>query len=54
MAGHDFYEGVRAAVIEKDRSPRWSPDKLDQISDADIEAYLGPAPEPVFPAGSSV
>jgi enoyl-CoA hydratase len=54
MIGHDFYEGVRAAVIDKDRNPRWSPDKLDQVSDADIEAYLGAAPEPLFPAGSSV
>jgi enoyl-CoA hydratase len=54
LIGHDFYEGVRAAVIDKDRNPRWSPDKLDQVSVADIEAYLGAAPEPLFPAGSSV
>ncbi len=54
MAGHDFYEGVRATLIDKDHNPRWSPDKLDQISDADIETYLGAAPKPVFPAVSSV
>ena len=25
FAGHDFSEGIRAAVINKDRSPRWGP-----------------------------
>lgn len=54
MGGHDFYEGVRAAVIDKDRNPRWSPDRLDQISDNDIEAYLSAVPEPVFPVRSNV
>jgi enoyl-CoA hydratase len=49
LAGHDFYEGVRAAVIDKDRNPRWSPTDLDEIKDSDIAAYLVPAPDPVFP-----
>jgi len=43
LAGHDFYEGVRAAVIDKDRNPRWSPAALDDVSEADIAAYLRPA-----------
>lgn len=49
LAGHDFYEGVRAAVIDKDRNPRWSPDRLDEVGDGDIDAYLSAAAEPVFP-----
>ncbi|MDR3440514.1 enoyl-CoA hydratase/isomerase family protein [Telmatospirillum sp.] len=52
IAGHDFYEGVRAAVIDKDRNPHWSPSRLEQVSDSDIEAYLSAATEPVFPARS--
>jgi enoyl-CoA hydratase len=49
LRGHDFCEGVRAAVIDKDRNPRWSPAMLDEIGDDDVEAYLIAAPEPVFP-----
>lgn len=48
LDGHDFYEGVRAAVIDKDRNPRWSPDTLDAVSAQDIDAYLAPGPEPIF------
>ena len=49
LAGHDFYEGVRAAVIDKDRNPRWSPATLNEVTDSDIAAFLVAAPEPVFP-----
>lgn len=48
ITGHDFYEGVRAAVIDKDNKPVWSPARLDQVSDSDIEAYFGATPEPIF------
>ena len=54
MAGYDFYEGVRAAVIDKDRDPRWSPATLDEVLDSDIEAYLGATAEPVLPARAHV
>jgi enoyl-CoA hydratase len=53
LAGQDFYEGVRAAVIDKDRKPRWSPATLEAVSDADIAAYLGAAAEPVFPPAAA-
>ncbi|MFO0995163.1 MAG: enoyl-CoA hydratase/isomerase family protein [Alphaproteobacteria bacterium] len=42
MAAHDFYEGVRAAVIDKDRSPRWRPASLAKVSDAEVEAWFAP------------
>lgn len=40
--GHDFYEGVRAVVIDKDQAPRWQPATLDAIRQADIDAYFAP------------
>ncbi|MGE3332826.1 MAG: enoyl-CoA hydratase/isomerase family protein [Rhodospirillaceae bacterium] len=42
--GKDFYEGVRALLIDKDNTPRWSPETLAQVSDADVAAYFAPLP----------
>lgn len=51
MEGHDFFEGVRAAVLDKDKSPKWSPDSLDAVADADIARFFAPlgAEELVLP-----
>lgn len=38
--GHDFYEGVRATLIDKDGQPRWDPPSLEAVSAAAIEAYF--------------
>ncbi len=40
IAGHDFYEGVRAVVVDKDQAPKWRPDTLDGVTDDDIRAYF--------------
>ncbi len=40
MAGHDFFEGVRAAVIDKDRRPAWQPATLAEVSEDLIELIL--------------
>jgi len=45
VAGRDFYEGVRATIIEKDGAPKWQPAELAQVSDADIAAYFAPLGE---------
>ncbi|MFQ5783435.1 MAG: enoyl-CoA hydratase/isomerase family protein [Alphaproteobacteria bacterium] len=41
-AGHDFREGVRAVVIDKDNAPQWRPDRLDRVSVATVDAYFAP------------
>lgn len=38
MQGDDFYEGIRAAVIDKDRQPRWHPATIEAV--AEIEHYF--------------
>lgn len=42
MTGHDFFEGTRAVVIDKDRHPRWDPPSLDAVSDALVDEYFAP------------
>ena len=42
VAGHDFYEGVRAVVIDKDHAPSWRPDTPEAVTPAAIEAYFAP------------
>lgn len=40
--GSDFFEGVRAVIIDKDNAPKWQPAALETVSDADIDAYFAP------------
>lgn len=42
LEGHDFAEGVRAALIDKDNHPVWQPAKLEDVGDAMVEAYFAP------------
>lgn len=42
MLGHDFYEGVRALLIDKDKSPEWSPLKLTEVTSSMVETYFLP------------
>lgn len=44
MACHDFAEGVRALLIDKDGAPRWR-FTLDKISPADVEQAFAPLAE---------
>ncbi|CAF4136220.1 unnamed protein product, partial [Adineta steineri] len=40
MIGHDFYEGVRAVLVDKDNKPQWKPNSLKNVSDKEIEDYF--------------
>jgi enoyl-CoA hydratase len=40
----EFPEGVRALIIDKDRSPKWSPADLAGVTPALVESYLAPLP----------
>lgn len=42
VGGHDFAEGVRAILVDKDQSPHWNPPALAAVADADIDALLAP------------
>jgi enoyl-CoA hydratase len=44
LAGHDFREGVRALIIDKDGRPRWRPSRLEEVSPNDVEDYFRPLP----------
>ncbi|AMO63058.1 enoyl-CoA hydratase/carnithine racemase [Mycolicibacterium phlei] len=43
LRSHDFVEGIRAQVVDKDRNPKWSPASLAAVTPADVEAYFAPA-----------
>jgi enoyl-CoA hydratase len=43
-ARHDFQEGVRAVVIDKDNKPAWSPATLDGVTDAMLDDIFAPMP----------
>ena len=40
--GHDFYEGVRAAIIDKDGAPKWLPAALEDVHRWMIDDYFAP------------
>lgn len=41
-ANGDFYEGARAALIDKDRAPKWAPARLEDVSEAIVDSYFAP------------
>ena len=40
IAGHDFIEGIRAQIVDKDRDPRWRPDKLEDVTPDIVDRHF--------------
>jgi len=41
MLGDDnFYEGIRAVLVDKDRNPRWTPARVEDVSDDEVERHF--------------
>lgn len=43
--GHDFPEGVRAILVDKDMSPKWAPSTLAEVTDKDMDGVFAPLPD---------
>ncbi|WP_312164358.1 enoyl-CoA hydratase/isomerase family protein [Phenylobacterium sp.] len=41
---HDFIEGVRAVIVEKDHAPRWSPATPEAVTEAMLDEIFAPLP----------
>jgi enoyl-CoA hydratase len=41
---HDFIEGVRAVIVDKDNAPRWDPDSLDGVTEEMLDAIFAELP----------
>lgn len=42
MRNHDFYEGIRARLIDKDNRPLWKPSRLEDVTDDMVAAFFEP------------
>jgi enoyl-CoA hydratase len=42
--GNDFFEDLRALLVEKDNASAWRPGSLKAVSAADVDAYFAPLP----------
>jgi enoyl-CoA hydratase len=40
VAGHDFIEGIRATIVDKDRNPRWRPDQIEAVTPELVDRHF--------------
>jgi enoyl-CoA hydratase/carnithine racemase len=45
---HDFFEGVRALLIDKDQKPKWNPPTIEGVTPAMVEAHFKPVSNDLF------
>jgi enoyl-CoA hydratase len=44
VATHDFAEGVRAVIVEKDNAPRWGAARVEDVAEAEVDAIFAALP----------
>lgn len=44
VVSHDFAEGVRAVIVDKDNAPSWDPPTLAGVTDTMLDAVFAPLP----------
>ena len=42
----DFYEGIRAQLIDKDRNPKWSHESAEAVTDEQVDSLFKPTAQP--------
>jgi enoyl-CoA hydratase len=42
IAGHDFIEGIRATIVDKDRNPAWRPDTIEGVTPDIVDQHFKP------------
>jgi enoyl-CoA hydratase len=45
MDGHDFFEGIRAVLVDKDHAPNGRPARLDEVGPDLVERHFAAPPE---------
>ncbi|MCD8526520.1 MAG: enoyl-CoA hydratase/isomerase family protein [Alphaproteobacteria bacterium] len=47
IQGDDLYEGIRALLIDKDKSPRWQHDSIESVPESDVDVCFVPCVPPL-------
>ncbi len=45
LVRHDFVEGVRAVIVDKDNAPKWNPSNPEGVTDALLDEIFAPLPD---------